>query len=250
MEKIKNNAPRYSLLDVLRGIAIISMVLYHTAWDIVYIFNNNFSWFKGELGYIWQQSIGIAFIFISGFSAGLSKRLYKRGFFLLICGGIITAVTLIFMPENRIIFGILTFLGSAMVITRLLERFFKKTNSILGFFVSLLLFITFKNVKNGLIFGFRLPRALYENYLTTYLGFPPYSFWSTDYYGIVPWIFLFFVGYFTFKFFKEHRLLERLPKIKCPPIEFIGRHSLIIYMAHQPLIYALLSLFSWIFLAR
>ena len=48
---------RYSLLDNLRGLTLISMVMYHTVWDMVYIYENDWDWFKGNQAYIWQQSI-------------------------------------------------------------------------------------------------------------------------------------------------------------------------------------------------
>ncbi len=250
MENKKLNAPRYSVLDILRGISIISMVLYHTMWDIVHIFNKNIVWFKSDLGYIWQQSICITFIFLSGFCFSLSKRKFKRGAFVFLCGTIITAVTLIFVPENQVIFGVLTFIGSAMLLLAVIEPILKRLNSVVGFSLSAILFIAFKSINNGyMIFDIALPRTIYKNLFTAFLGFPPRSFWSTDYFALFPWFFLFVAGYFTFKFMNEKNLMKILGKIKCPPIEFIGRHSIIIYMAHQPLIYALLTFFSWIFRA-
>lgn len=239
-------ADRFSALDLIRGLAIISMVLYHAVWDVVNIFDSNLRWFKGDLGYLWQQSIGITFIFLAGFSFSLSSRKIKRGIFVSLCGGIITAVTLIFMPENRIIFGVLTFIGAAILLQRALEPLLKKVNSILGFTLSLVLFVVFKNLRDGLILTFPAPKFLYKNYFTAFLGFPPRSFWSNDYYGFFPWFFLFLCGYFAYNLFKEKGWLRVLTKIKCPPIEFIGRHSIMIYMVHQPLVYALLILFSWI----
>ena len=35
-------------------------------------------------------------------------------------------VTLVFMPEDRVVFGVLTFLGSAMLLTGVLEPLLKK----------------------------------------------------------------------------------------------------------------------------
>lgn len=250
MKNKSTNAPRYSVLDILRGISIISMVLYHTMWDIVYIFNKNILWFKGDLGYIWQQSICITFIFLSGFCFSLSKRKFKRGAFVFLCGGVITAATLIFMPDNQVLFGVLTFIGSAMLLTFAAEPILKRLNSVVGFSLATLLFVAFKNVMYGsMIFGIDLPRALYKDLFTAYLGFPPRSFFSTDYFGLFPWLFLFLAGYFAFKLMREKNWFGILSKIKCPPIEFIGRHSIIIYMAHQPIVYAVLTLFSWIFRA-
>ncbi|MBQ2746820.1 MAG: DUF1624 domain-containing protein [Clostridia bacterium] len=52
---MKNN--RLHLLNTVRGIAVLSMVLYHTLWDVVYIYGKDLLWYRGPWGYIWQQSI-------------------------------------------------------------------------------------------------------------------------------------------------------------------------------------------------
>ena len=36
-----------------------------------------------------------------------------------------------------------------------------------------------------------LPQALYASYTTAYFGFMPKSFFSTDYFPLLPWLFLF-----------------------------------------------------------
>ena len=83
----------------------------------------------------------------------------------------------------------------------------------------------------------RLPEGLYRNRLTAFLGFPPADFFSTDYFSLLPWLFLFLTGYFLFRFHPpEGRKTRRIPLAAA-----IGRRSLLIYMLHQPVVYGVLS---------
>lgn len=234
---------RLQLLDSIRGISLISMILYHAVWDLVYIYDIAFKPFRGTLGYIWQQSICWSFIFISGFCLSLGRNKLKRGLITFCAGIIITVITLVFMPENKIIFGILTFLGTATLVTIPLERPLNKIMPEIGTALSLVLFFILRNVNVNYL-GFenlkflKLPRLLYANYVTAFLGFPPKDFVSTDYFSLLPWIFLYFTGYFCFKLFEKHSLTCFLEKGKVPVLSFIGRNTLIIYLVHQPLLYA------------
>ena len=50
-------AARYRLLDELRGLDLISMMLYHGMWDVVFLFGVAQKWYTGRPGFVWQQSI-------------------------------------------------------------------------------------------------------------------------------------------------------------------------------------------------
>ena len=85
-----------------------------------------------------------------------------------------------------------------------------------------------------------LPRGLYANYFTAFLGFYPEGFISADYFALLPWLFLFWAGYFA------HRLIGReqmgvLRSSVCLPLGWLGRHSLLLYMLHQPVLYGVFS---------
>jgi uncharacterized membrane protein len=181
---------------------------------------------------------------VSGFCSTLGSRRLRRGVTVLLASFLVSAATLIFMPRAAVLFGVLTMLGSCMIIMVPLEKLLRRVNPFVGFALFLLLFILTEYMPFGWIgvgnMKLNLPRALFANYLTAYIGFPPASFSSTDYYPIFPWIFLFICGYFLYRIFEELDILRflRAPRIK--PLEFIGRHTLIIYMAHQPIIYAAL----------
>lgn len=223
------------------------MIAYHAIWDLVYIFGLRLDWYKSEIGYIWQQSICWTFILLSGFCWSLGKNKLKRGLTVFFAGFLITMITLIFMPENRIVFGVLTLLGFCMLIQILLEAFYKNWNSIAGCILAFLFFLLLKDINDGWIgvadWKFiEIPQSWYANIVTAFLGFPFRRFFSTDYFSLLPWYFLFLTGYFVYQFLQERELLQKLPDVHIAPLEWLGKHSLILYMLHQPIVYGVLTL--------
>lgn len=250
---------RYPLLDVIRGLTMISMILYHAMWDLVYMRGLSSPWYAGRPGYLWQQSICWTFIFLSGFCIIFSKRLLKRGLTVFGGGLLVTLVTIVFLYEDRVVFGVLTLIGSCMLLMIPLRKVFEagRPGKILpaGFLISLLIFILTKDINShriGLSMLHRIcplipdlflavPNSLYRNLATAYIGFPPASFYSTDYFSLMPWFFLYLCGYFTGSAARLKGWLENsVFQIDIPPLSWIGRHSLIIYLLHQVVLYLIL----------
>lgn len=240
---------RYHLLDELRGADLISMMLYHATWDIVFIFRVWLNWYNDWPGQIWQKSICCIFILLSGFCLPMGHAPLRRGGIVFGAGVLVTAVTLIFMPDDVVWFGVLTLLGSAMLITAVLEPLLRRVPAAVGVMVSAVLFFVTYPVSERALWlpGGRLPlpEMLYANYLTAYIGFMPENFFSTDYFPLLPWLFLFWVGYFAFHLVGRDRL-KPLCKSVCPPLGWMGRHSLILYLLHQPVILGVLTVAFWL----
>ena len=114
MEKKKSE--RLALLDSLRGLTLVSMILYHACWDAVYMLGADWAWYGSRAAYIWQQSICWTFILLSGFCIPFSSKLLKRGLTVFGAGALVMAVTCLFLPEDRVIFGVLTLIGSCMLL--------------------------------------------------------------------------------------------------------------------------------------
>ena len=232
------------MLDELRGLDLISMILYHACWDLMFLFGVWMSWYAGRPGQLWQQSICWVFILLSGFCVPFGHHTLRRGATVFGAGALVTAVTLIFMPESRVVFGVLTLLGSAMLLTGLLEPLLKKIPPAVGLAASAVLFALTCHVSERYIgFGglqLALPEKLYANYLTAFLGFYPDGFYSTDYFPLVPWLFSFWAGYFLHGVIGRERM-EPLRRSVCPPLGWLGRHSLVLYLLHQPAIFGVLT---------
>lgn len=238
---------RYFVLDVLRGFALVNMIAYHAMWDMVNMFHVNIPWFRSDFAHLWQQCICWSFILLSGFCWNFGKRKLKNALVTLGASAIITAVTAVFMKNSIILFGVLSLLGSSMLLMLPLDKLLKRLNPFVGFGMFFLLFLATKNISDGFVsIGdkvlFEVPHGLYANYLTAYLGFPYRGFYSADYFPLIPWLFLFVCGYFIYHVFTRLKLMKHLSAFRCRPLEFPGRHSLIIYMAHQPVVYGVLFL--------
>lgn len=237
--------PHYGLLDTVRGVCILSMAAYHGMYDLVDIFGLPSAWYTGLPGYIWQQSICWTFILLSGFCFSLGRRPLRRGLTVFGCGWVVTLVTVLFMPEEQIWFGVLTLIGSCMLLMVPLEKLLRHVPAGVGLAAAAALFTLLRNVNRGTL-GFEgwvlgtVPEGLYRNLLTAYIGFPPPDFFSTDYFSLLPWLFLFLTGYFLRRLLAGP--LERLDPdaLRCPPLCALGRRSLPVYMLHQPVVYGVL----------
>lgn len=270
---------RLETLDLIRGVTLVSMILYHGMWDFLYLSETGASmetlrtWYEGSGGHLWQQSICRTFILLSGFCVPFSRHIFRRGLEISAGGIAVSAVTIIALYEDRVLFGVLTFLGAAMLVTGALQRVTvgacsqtagqtagkSVRASLTGAAACLFLFhltrwINLGYLRIGPRIRMDLPSGLYTfgsgtlpGYLLTGLGFTMKGFFSTDYFSFFPWIFLFWTGLFF------HRLLAAAGQrhgadklfdspvfhIRLPIFNLIGRHSLLVYLLHQPVLYLL-----------
>lgn len=119
-------AQRYALIDGIRGLAIVNMILYHAIWDLVYLCGFDWQWYLGPAGTLWQQAICWTFILVSGFCLPLSSHPVQRGVEVSLAGLAVTMVTLAVMPAARIVFGVLTCIGAAMILCGLAQPLFAR----------------------------------------------------------------------------------------------------------------------------
>ena len=243
------NKKRYELLDTIRGMVLISMIVYHASWNFVYIYGVQWPWYHSQGAYIWQQSICWIFILLSGFCFSLGKNPWKNGLIVIGSGFLVSLVTILVMPSNRVVFGVLTCIGSCILLLAGIKKWLDKVPCMAGMVVSFLMFIITKQINSGYLlfplnYRLELPENWYHSYVSTYLGFPFRRFYSTDYFSILPWFFLFLTGYYLYRIFEKYKLLK-LSVFHCgvPFFSYLGRHSLIVYLLHQPVIYGLQEYF-------
>ncbi len=247
----ENEKKRIELLDELRGFAIIAMIIHHTFLDIGFFLG--LSW--GEEIFnklsVLQPLFWAIFIIISGICSRLSRNTVKRGLIVLAAGFGVTLVTAVLMPlfgitGAEIYFGILHCLGSCMIITGLLMPLIKRINPIVGMIGCAVLFAVFYSVSAGsLLFGLiKLPEV--NTNLLAPLGVYGKDFYSADYFGIIPWLFMFLFGAFLGKYAADGAFPKWSYKKRCKPFAFVGRNSLWFYLAHQPIIYAILFIIGLI----
>lgn len=238
---------RYEFLDSVRGFLLLEMIVYHFFWDLTNLFGVELAWFQSATGYWWQQSVCWLFIFLSGFCWQLGTRPLRRGLLVLAGGVLVMAVTHVFVPQQAVIFGILFFLGSSMLLLRLAEPQARRLTPGQGLLLSGLLFVVTRNINEGYL-GFeqwqllQLPTWLYQNILTTYIGFTENDFYSSDYFSLLPWLPLFLAGYYACSWCRQRGALPRFLTRGSDSLSWCGRRSLLIYLLHQPVLYVILQL--------
>jgi len=238
--------PRYGLIDSLRGFAIFCVIVYHFIYDLVHFYSMDFPWFESLAAYLVQQGGVFLFVFISGAMSLCAKEPLRNGLLLVGCGLLITVTTYFYSPANIIVFGILSLLGWAAIITVLVRPALQTIPIKFGIFLNVFLFFLTHEVANGSfsllkIHLYNLPSSWYESQLLFPLGLPHASFASADYFPLLPWIFPYWLGYFCWQMIGEETRAKYFFR-QLPACAFMGRHSLLLYLIHQPIILAVTGL--------
>ena len=248
---LRRNDRRIILIDELRGLCILLMVVYHAFFNLVFIFGVNIPAFHAPfLQRFLQPLVAGTFVMISGIVSRYSRSSLKRGILVFLCGMAVTAVTAFFMPEQIIIFGILHLLGLCMIVQGIISKSAGVTRpdrlpALPGAMMFLAVFFAAYNLPRGYLgfegtaFHIMLPETLYTNIWLSPIGFPAVGFVSVDYFPIIPWIFLFFAGSCLGAMFQSGRAPEFFYKKRIRFLSATGRHTLIIYLLHQPILYGL-----------
>jgi uncharacterized membrane protein len=250
-KKETNPCRRIILLDELRGLAIFCMVFYHAFFLLSEVFelnagNSLFNFFMPL-----QPFFAALFIVISGISSRLSRSNVVRGLKLLIIALLISAATISVLPRFGIknvgiYFGILHFLSFGMLFFSALRPLLDKIKPEYGIIACIVLYLLTYNISDGYIgfsgiFKINLPFVLYNNSFLFPLGFHDYAFYSADYFAIFPHIFIFLAGTFIGTAAAAGNFPQWTYKSRVKFFGFLGRHTLIIYILHQPVIYCIIA---------
>ena len=236
-------------LDALRGICILGMMVVHFVFDL-----NEFAglgltmpgWFD-----FCQRYGHILFILISGICATLASRSFRRGMIVFGAGLLVTGVTLFMvcvLKFNRslsIFFGILHLLGICMMLFPLFKKLPVWALAVLGAgFVALGVWLA---ALEPVAVSFPSAQGL----LLGAIGIRPAGFYSGDYFPIFPNLGWFLLGAVLGR--TAYRRRESLlPKVNADFFllrffRFCGRHSLWIYLLHQPVLAGLTMLLAAFF---
>lgn len=238
---------RLWLLDVLRGTALVNMLAYHALYDWVYVFGHAGGWYDITAPgcHLWQQYICWSFILLSGYSFTLARRPLKNGLLVAGCAVVLTVVTVVFLPSESIWFGVLHLNAAAVLLTCLVGPLLQKCPAGWGLAVCAVLFALTNQLPSGYL-GFEqfrlcaLPAGWYRANLF-WLGLPDLArFSSADYFPLIPWLFLFWCGLFLARLWRPEK--GQAPAV-LRPLACVGRHTLLVYMLHQPVIYG--ALWAW-----
>ena len=220
---------RIEVLDVWRSLAILLMVVYHVLYDlhIFGILTEDAVFSPGPMA-IRFAAVG-SFMLISGMVVRFSHNSIRRGAVVLCCGLLVSLVMQLLGEPVQ--FGVLHNLGFMMMAYGALSPRLKTPGGIWFPLVCIAVFALtyYLNDKIRVDTQLLIPFGLY-----------PRGFYSADYYPIFPWSMVFAVGVWLGGYLPEWR--EKLPLLQQhfhPALSIAGRHSLIIYLVHQPVFYGL-----------
>ena len=236
---------RFWEIDLLRGVAIVMMISYHVLYDL-----DRFGGLEIEIHTGFWRSFAFAtaslFLLLVGVSLTLSyarashkspdQRLFPkyliRGAKIFSWGLVITAVTWVLVQDSFVRWGILHLIGLSIVLACPLRKL-RYGNLVLGS-LFLLLGVLIRNLQVG------SPWLLW-------LGLMPAQFTSLDYLPLLPWFGVVLIGVFMGNtlypgYQRTFRLHDRSQCSSVRSLGFLGRHSLIIYLVHQPVLITALFL--------
>lgn len=219
MENIKKRN-RVWEIDFLRGVALILMIIFHVVFDLRDLYNYPVEYSRGIFYYVGKAS-AILFMLVAGISSSFTRSNAKRGLRILALAMFITLATYVFNPSLIIVFGILHFFGVSMILYTLFKDMNKYLIVIIGTIIIIL-----GNIMSGITMN-------YDYFFP--IGLISGNFMSSDYYPLFPWFGVFLYGVAIGKaLYKEKKSLLNF----CMGDNFImlmGRHSLIVYVIHQPI---------------
>ncbi len=237
---------RFWEIDLLRGVAIIMVALYHLIYDL-----DNFGGYgiESTTGFwgLFADTSAFMFVFLVGLSLTLSyskagaaagsgvdlfRKYLWRGLRIFAYGMLITLVFLA-LDFGVIIIGILQLIGLSIILAYPFLRF-RVTNLFLGLLVIAL--GAYVQAKSFVVGGA-------AGVLLAPLGVIPENLFMPDYRPLLPWFGVVLLGVFfgnvVYLAWRRKRPATAMPA-SATPLAFLGRHTLFIYLVHQPIIIATL----------
>ncbi len=236
--------PRIPLIDQARGVALIAMASYHFTWDLGF-----FGYIEPETATtggwrLYARLIAGSFLFLVGFSLVLG---HQRGFRpkpyfmrlgrIVLAAAAITVATWFAFPETFIFFGILHAIAAASLIGLL--------------FLRLPVAVTLLAAAAVAAAPLYLRAPIFDHPALWWVGLSVTPPRSNDYVPLLPWLAPVLLGIAAARLFVASALPEWLAGFGNVSrsrwktlLEQAGRHSLAIYLIHQPVLIALVYGFS------
>lgn len=230
-------ATRLAVLDLARGLAVVAMAVYHLSWDLSWFGFVDWPVAQGDRWRIFAACIAGSFLFLSGISLELAhhrgvrwRAFTRRLAVIILAAAAVSLVTAITFGDTYVRFGILHCIAVASVIALPFTRWPLAAAAAAALFV-----LTLPQWAGSQGFDGQV-------WLWTGLGTPDHG--SVDYVPLAPWAGMTLFGVAVSKLFRTARLWDRLSALRARGpagrfTRFIGRHSLPVYLLHQPALYGL-----------
>jgi len=235
---------RFWELDLFRGVAIILMIVFHIVYDLYYFEVYDFDIHETVWIYLAVFVFTIFFLLVGiSLTLNYSKSIINqksekqiffqnvvRGLKIFCWGLLITLLTWLVIPEGFVVFGVLHFIGISIMIAHPFLRS-AQLNMLLGIVI--------------IVFGLFLRTAYFDFPWLVWLGFRPHNFNTVDYFPLLPYFGMVLIGialgnilYKNYRRMFKFRDISKNPGIRF--FNFLGRHSLVIYLLHQPILMLIL----------
>ncbi len=236
--------PRIPLLDALRGGALIAMIAYHLTWDLAYFGVVAPGTATTPLGQAVAATIAGTFLALAGVSFALAhadglrwRPWTVRLLRLLLAALAVTAVTLWATPAQPIQFGILHMIALAAVLSLPFLR-----APWLAAVLAAAAVLTVDVLTSGLA----------PNTVSIWLGLggpaPP----ASDFRPLFPWLAPVLLGLALGQWIiRSWGVQDALASVAltdriCTALRWLGRHSLAVYLVHQPVLFGALWAMLWL----
>lgn len=239
----KTSPTRFWEIDLLRGCAILLMVLYHLLFDLNYFAIYDIDVSSGfplamarTAASLFLLLVGISLTLsysrsrLMGHESGFLPHLLKRSAWILSLAVGVSWVTYLAIGRGFVVFGVLHLIGLSLLLA---YPFLKLKNANFVFGVA---FILLGKYSGAISVGF--PWLLW-------LGLAPANFYSVDYFPVLPWFGVILLGMgLGSLLYPGYRRSFTLPDLSASSMSrvlaFLGQNSLAIYLVHQPVIIMLL----------
>lgn len=230
---------RFSEIDIIRGFALVLMILYHFFWDLDFfgILPLDHSLYSSTV-----SIVPITFLAIVGVSLSITYDRYKfqkpflNALLILVCGICLSALSFLALPHMPIYFGVLHCIGVSMLLCLLLIRL--RTDVL--FVASLAIIVS------SFVLSISIPGI---NAFTYMLGIHSVAVTSVDYFPLLPWFGYCLLGVSIGKtLYKDGKRQFTIPELLTHNslFSYVGKHSLGLYLIHQPVLVAALKVFMYL----
>lgn len=224
---------RLQSVDLLRGLAIALMIAFHFSYDLAHFGFARFDFYHDPFWLHARTLILSTFLLTAGVSLTLATRsgvrwrpYLRRLGWIAGCAALISLASHLMFGPRWIFFGVLHFIAAASVIGL---PFVRAPRLALAAGLALL------------VLGNTVAHPLFDRPALQWIGLMTHKPPTEDYVPLLPWFGVVLVGVFL-----GDRLWARAPSARLarwrsdrPPARLLalaGRHSLLIYMLHQPLL--------------